>query len=67
MRTTPNDTNSAPFPSDPEAVLVTQNSPRTTQVVAGLGHEVIPIDVSEIQAADGGLTCMSVLFSTGSP
>ena len=45
------------------AVLVTQNSPRTTEAVAGLGHEVIPIDVSEIQAADGGLTCMSVLFS----
>ena len=49
------------------AVLVTKNSPRTTEVVAGLGHEVIPIDVSEIQAADGGLTCMSVLFSTNSP
>ncbi len=45
------------------AVLVTQDSPRTSEQVADLGHEVIPIDVSQIQAADGGLTCMSLMFS----
>lgn len=43
-------------------VLVTANAPATSELVAGLGIEVSPIDVSEIQAADGGLTCMSILF-----
>ncbi len=43
-------------------VLVTANAPVTADLVAGLGIEVIPIDVGEIQAADGGLTCMSILF-----
>ena len=43
-------------------VLVTAAAPQTTEMVAGLGHQVTPIDVSEIQAADGGLTCMSILF-----
>lgn len=43
-------------------VLVTASAPRTARLVAERGLEVIPIDVSQIQAADGGLTCMSVLF-----
>jgi dimethylargininase len=43
-------------------VLVTANAPSTAEVVAGLGKEIIPVDVSQIQAADGGLTCMSILF-----
>lgn len=43
-------------------LLVTANAPKTSELVAGLGIEVSPIDVSEIQAADGGLTCMSILF-----
>jgi N-dimethylarginine dimethylaminohydrolase len=30
--------------------------------VAELGLNVIPIDLSEIQAADGGLTCLSILY-----
>jgi dimethylargininase len=43
-------------------VLVTANAPATASAVAAIGKEVVPIDVSEIQAADGGLTCMSILF-----
>jgi dimethylargininase len=43
-------------------VLVTANAPITADEVAGTGKEVIPVDVSQIQAADGGLTCMSILF-----
>lgn len=42
--------------------LVTANAPRTAALVAERGHSVISIDVSEIQAADGGLTCMSILY-----
>lgn len=43
-------------------VLVTANAPETSDLVAGLGIDVSPIDVSAIQAADGGLTCMSILL-----
>ncbi len=43
-------------------VLVTANAPGTSELVANLGIEIAPIDVAEIQAADGGLTCLSILF-----
>jgi dimethylargininase len=43
-------------------VLSTASSPATSEKVAALGYQLVPIDVSEIQAADGGLTCMSILF-----
>jgi dimethylargininase len=43
-------------------LLVTANAPITADKVAADGHHPVPIDVSQIQAADGGLTCMSILF-----
>lgn len=43
-------------------ILVTASAPSTAERVARSGYEVVPIDVSQIQAADGGLTCMSILF-----
>jgi dimethylargininase len=43
-------------------VLVTDAAPDTAAAVADLGLTIRPIDVSEIQAADGGLTCMSILI-----
>lgn len=46
------------------SVLVTANAARTVTAVAGLGFEVDIVDVTQIQAADGGLTCLSVLFDT---
>ena len=39
----------------------TATSPKATELMMVTGHVVVPIDVSEIQAADGGLTCMSIL------
>jgi dimethylargininase len=42
-------------------VLVTMSAPETARKLVDLGVSVIPIDVSEIQATDGGLTCMSIL------
>ena len=42
-------------------VLVTSNAPETASRLDGLGILLTPIDASEIQAADGGLTCMSIL------
>lgn len=43
-------------------LLVTANAPDTTRMLAELGLRPMPLDMSEIQAADGGLTCMSILF-----
>lgn len=43
-------------------LLVTENSPRTTATVESAGYETVAINVSELQAADGGLTCLSILF-----
>lgn len=50
------------LPLGNDEVLVTSAAPRTASAIAALGLEVIPIDVSEILAADGGLTCMSILY-----
>lgn len=44
-----------------DRVLVTTSAPKTSAALEGLGFEVDPIDVSEILAADGGLTCMSIV------
>jgi N-dimethylarginine dimethylaminohydrolase len=42
--------------------LLTAGAPLTAAALEALGHDVVPIDVSQIQIADGGLTCMSILF-----
>jgi dimethylargininase len=44
------------------SLLVTANAEGTAGILSDLGMRPVPIDVSEIQAADGGLTCMSILF-----
>ncbi|HEU4895017.1 MAG TPA: dimethylargininase [Acidimicrobiia bacterium] len=44
------------------SLLVTANAEDTAGMLSDLGMRPVPIDVSEIQAADGGLTCMSILF-----
>ncbi len=43
-------------------LLTTASAPRTTATLAAAGYRPVPIDVSELQAADGGLTCMSILL-----
>jgi dimethylargininase len=43
-------------------LLATASSPRTNKMLAAAGYLLDPIDVSELQAADGGLTCMSILI-----
>jgi len=43
-------------------VLVTAGAPVTASALEALGYDVDPIDVSQMQMADGGLTCMSILF-----
>ena len=43
-------------------LLMTHNAQLTAERVAAAGFEVVPIDMSEFQAADGGLTCLSILI-----
>jgi dimethylargininase len=43
-------------------LLLTAGAPLTAAALEAIGHDVVPIDVSQIQIADGGLTCMSILF-----
>ncbi len=43
-------------------LMVTGNAPATADMLATAGYRVVPIDVSELQAADGGLTCLSIVF-----
>lgn len=43
-------------------LLVTRSSPRTVAKLESVGYEIEAIDISELQAADGGLTCLSILF-----
>lgn len=46
----------------PGVVLVSATAPRTADLVRGLGHAVVPVDISELQKAEAGLTCMSLVF-----
>jgi dimethylargininase len=43
-------------------LLVTEGAPATMEMLAAAGHDLVAIDVSELQMADGGLTCLSILF-----
>jgi dimethylargininase len=41
---------------------MTMSAPKTMERVADAGFEIVPLDMSEFQAADGGLTCLSILM-----
>jgi dimethylargininase len=37
--------------------------PQTAELVNELGHEVLTVDLSEFAKAEGGVTCLSIVFS----
>lgn len=43
-------------------LMVTESTPITAAMLTAAGHAVVPVDASELLAADGGLTCLSILF-----
>ena len=43
-------------------VIVSMGCPRTQQQIEAAGYPVIPVDVSEFQKLDGGLSCLSLRF-----
>ncbi len=46
-----------------DRLLLPAGFPRTRDLLAGRGLEVVTVDVSELQKAEGSLTCLSVPFS----
>jgi dimethylargininase len=44
-------------------VIVPANHIRTAEMIARRGFEVCPVDISEFQKAEGGVTCLSILVS----
>ncbi|MDH3729886.1 MAG: dimethylargininase [Acidimicrobiia bacterium] len=44
-------------------VMATASAPETIASLELAGYKIIPIDISQFQAADGGLTCLSILLN----
>lgn len=45
------------------SLLVSASFPRTAERLTERGHEVVPIEIGELEKAEAGLTCMSLLFT----
>ena len=45
-----------------ETILIPTAFPRTAEILEGLGFHVQPVEVSELQKAEAGVTCMSLVF-----
>ena len=44
-------------------IIVSDAFPRTAELLARSGWEVVPVSVSEFAKAEGGVTCLSLVFS----
>ena len=45
-----------------DTLLVPSNFVQTCEILEAKGIKVLPIDVSELQKAEAGVTCMSLIF-----
>jgi len=50
-----------------ETVLMPTSSPHTEAILRRAGLRVYALDLSELQKAEGSVTCMSILFESGPP
>jgi len=48
-----------------ERIIASDAFPETISLLEGCGWEVIPVSVSEFAKAEGGVTCMSLVFNAG--
>lgn len=48
-----------------ERIIASDAFPETISLLAARGWEVIPVSVSEFAKAEGGVTCMSLVFDAG--
>jgi len=46
-----------------ENIIVSDAFPRTMELLGGLGWRVVPVSVSEFAKAEGGVTCLSLVFA----
>jgi dimethylargininase len=46
-----------------EVVVLSAAAPRTAELVAARGFRVEPVDISELEKAEAGVTCLSVLLT----
>lgn len=46
-----------------DAVILPASFPKTRALLEARGFEVLPLDISELQKAESGLTCSSLLFT----
>src|SRR5262249_30748621 len=51
----------------PGVVLASAGSPAPADLLRGLGHRVVTLDVSELHKAEAGVTCMSLVFAGDGP
>lgn len=49
---------------DSERIIVSDGFPRTADMLSTRGWRVLPVCVSEFAKAEGGVTCMSLVFNT---
>jgi len=47
-----------------ETIIIPASFPETARILERSGWRVLPIDVSELQKAEAGVTCMSLIFNT---
>lgn len=47
-----------------DTVIIPASFPETARILEHGGWRVLPIDVSELQKAEAGVTCMSLIFNT---
>ena len=45
-----------------DSVIFPASFPKTRAIMEGQGFHVLPLDISELQKAESGLTCSSLLF-----
>ena len=50
-----------------ETVLIPSAFPRAAEILERSGFRVQPVDVSELQKAEAGVTCMSLVFEAQQP
>ena len=43
-------------------VLIADGYPTFAQTLTELGYDIVPLDMSEFQKMDGGLSCLSLRF-----
>ena len=45
-----------------DTAIVPASFPETARILERAGWRVLPVDVSELQKAEAGVTCMSLIF-----